>query len=104
VPLLLDREALSPAQHKAWRKAEREMQHAWLRSLGIHPEDADGGGGTSEAAAAGQRGGGGAASERFDAVLQAHRAAMVRLGEGRAMAAPRAAPAGGKRKRKMAAK
>eukprot|EP00964_Phaeocystis_antarctica_P037074 scaffold21186_cov67-Phaeocystis_antarctica.AAC.5 len=31
----MDRLAVPPEQHKAWRRAERELLHAWLRRLGV---------------------------------------------------------------------
>lgn len=104
VPLLLDRLALSPEQHKAWRKAERELVHAWLRRLGVGGGGAcgaagAGGGGAnaggvaaagSAAAGAGgdegQAGGGGAAgapgrsaAAELDALLATHRSLLQRL-------------------------
>jgi hypothetical protein len=89
LPLLLDREAVSPAQLKRWRKMEREMHHAWLRALGVHAQDSEPTASPSSDALPGSR-----RRDRFEEVMQAHQAAVVRLGGGvAAVAAP------GKRKR-----
>lgn len=65
LPLLHDRLALTANQHKAWRRAEREAVHTWLRHLGLH---ADGGGGTPRPAA-----------EAMAGLLEAHLALMRRI-------------------------
>ena len=69
LPLVQDRLALSDEQHKAWRRAEREIVHAWLRALGLHADGntADGGGAALPAAAEVAR------------LLEAHRALLQRL-------------------------
>ena len=89
MPLLDDRLALTAEQHKAWRRAEREVVHAWLRQLGLH-----GDGNTADGGAVG--------GDPVAGLLEAHRALLQRL---TAMGAPAAmgastggamgAPAGG---------
>lgn len=94
LPLLLDREVLSPAQLKRWHKMEREVHHAWLRALGVHAQDSQPAARPSEALPGTRR------RDPFEDLLQAHQAVVARMRGDGPDATEAAAPAKTKRMRR----